>query len=663
MAEKLASTRELISWLEEALDENQTPLKSVAGLQKVAVEAAEHGAFSHVGDNVLSFLEENWERVEILFSSGTFELQSAILSILLACSQSLPGAELLSLAALRKATFPPPPKSKKPKKIKKVQLVSKPKLETSERYWTLAHAAIQSAKSLVSIITTSRSDLLCLRAAKTLSELCLPTTYFTDASLVDGQETDICTLTSAFNYAVNGLITVLLDTRYINFMCSPDLRRAELIDVNMHLIHLLSQNSNMNYAKLREALSKSKLVTTVILPRIKGIVQDWKKAQDGPRCEKFRTSLLGILRVATALSFRLKTARQNILNSDPTLVILSIEAASSSPQILATLCKLHVNIEGGFGEEWKKYHRKVGNTILEHVKWLRTNCGDGVYAVFIDCLSGSDGVPIDRSSRAFAMISDGTFKLEKGNFQNLFEEGTARRTYNPRGASGKSTSVEHIENSACRIDDVDEITTVSKEGKASGYAEWVEAGGAAMGKGKRMKNCRSILVGIKQDDLQTDIPAMSSNTRESRVTSTFQKIGFIDTQQKVEKEADQSAIKVDDMDDALFPLAAPSPPSRFCCGITGQVMHEPVRHPRGDIWVDRESLEIWSIQHREKNKNGVMIARWPGPEEEANSQFLPEDIGVLETDRDLQEEIQLWRMRKILKQSQDAQVMMGQYKK
>lgn len=184
-----------------------------------------------------------------------------------------------------------------------------------------------------------------------------------------------------------------------------------------------------------------------------------------------------------------------------------------------------------------------------------------------------------------------------------------------------------------------------------------------MGKGKRVKNCRSILVGAKNDDLQTDVPAISSNARENGITSTSQKIGFIGTQQKVKKEEDRSAFKMNDMDDALFPLAAASPPARFRCWITGHVMHEPICHPRGDIWVDRESLEIWSIQHRVKNKNGEMIARWPGPEEETSSQFLPEDIGDLETDRDLQEEIQLWRMQKILKQSQNAQAMMGQYKK
>ena len=77
---------------------------------------------------------------------------------------------------------------------------------------------------------------------------------------------------------------------------------------------------------------------------------------------------------------------------------------------------------------------------------------------------------------------------------------------------------------------------VSKKGEASGYAKWVEAGGAAMGKGKRVKNCRSILVGAKNDDLQTDVPAISSNARENGITSTSQKIGFIGTQQKVKKE-------------------------------------------------------------------------------------------------------------------------------
>ena len=132
----------------------------------------------------------------------------------------------------------------------------------------------------------------------------------------------------------------------------------------------------------------------------------------GPRTERLRTSLLGSLRVATALSFKLKSARKVISELDPTTKILkTLPEAGKSPQILATLCKLHVNIEGGFGEAWRSIHRKVGGSLCEHVKILHDRKNKGSFNVLIECMNGADGIPMDRSSRAFQLISKGGLSI------------------------------------------------------------------------------------------------------------------------------------------------------------------------------------------------------------------------------------------------------------
>ena len=120
------------------------------------------------------------------------------------------------------------------------------------------------------------------------------------------------------------------------------------------------------------------------------------------------------LRVATALSFKLKSARKVLSELDPTTKILTtVPDAAISPQILATLCKLHVNIEGGFGEAWRSIHRKVGGSLCDQVKELHQRKSKGSFNVLIDCMNGADGIPMDRSSRAFHMISKGTIELDE----------------------------------------------------------------------------------------------------------------------------------------------------------------------------------------------------------------------------------------------------------
>ena len=191
MSEILGAS-EALEALEIALEDSTPPeviLRKLAEVTDVlssgeVVHCSGHSSKETLTDVILSNLEENWLVLENLFINGSFEVRTATIGVLLACSEALPGAELLSLACLCKASFPPPPKRKKSKKKKKKKGTSdgqgppKKKLEEEEQYWTLAQAAVQTAKSLISILLANKHGVvMAIRATKSLTELTLPTTW------------------------------------------------------------------------------------------------------------------------------------------------------------------------------------------------------------------------------------------------------------------------------------------------------------------------------------------------------------------------------------------------------------------------------------------------------------------------------------------------------
>jgi len=97
---------------------------------------------------------------------------------------------------------------------------------------------------------------------------------------------------------------------------------------------------------------------------------------------------------------------------------------------------------------------------------------------------------------------------------------------------------------------------------------------------------------------------------------------------------------MDEMDEILLGLDRGPPPPRFLCGLTGNVMSDPIRHPRGNIWVEREALEAY-VEDRVEISSRM---RWPGSVDEP---FMPEaGVNSLRTDSALQSEILAWQLRK-----------------
>ena len=99
-------------------------------------------------------------------------------------------------------------------------------------------------------------------------------------------------------------------------------------------------------------------------------------------------------------------------------------------------------------------------------------------------------------------------------------------------------------------------------------------------------------------------------------------------------------LEMDEMDEILLGLDRGPPPPRFLCGLTGNVISDPICHPRGNIWVEREALEAY-VEDRSADAPRL---RWPGAPDEP---FMPKaGVGSLPTDRALQLEILAWQLRK-----------------
>jgi len=136
-----------------------------------------------------------------------------------------------------------------------------------------------------------------------------------------------------------------------------------------------------------------------------------------------------------------------------------------------------------------------------------------------------------------------------------------------------------------------------------------------------------------------------------------------------EKGLDKN-LELDEMDALLLGFDRGPPPSRFLCGLTGEIMSDPLQHPRLDnVWVDRESLEQYydsAMTKMEEEEMGMekeeerrrrsgsstegrsserRKVRWPGAPGNVEP-FLPDDLATLSTDVQLRIDIQQWQVRK-----------------
>ena len=74
-------------------------------------------------------------------------------------------------------------------------------------------------------------------------------------------------------------------------------------------------------------------------------------------------------------------------------------------------------------------------------------------------------------------------------------------------------------------------------------------------------------------------------------------------------------------------------------------MDDPIKHPVHDAHCDRSMLEIYRVKQEMKSKRDQIVI-WP----KSSGKEVPlDEVDTLETDTELQSEIQLWRMTNILR--------------
>ena len=528
-------------------------------------------------------LEMEIEKFELLYMEGPFKTRKYVIGLLLACAEDgfLPGKELLSFALCRKSQIPARKKSRKKK--------AKGKGDEMDEYYISAKIAVDCASTLIALILDmfepGRQDLyisdsnytqLVTSSFLTLCELAKPTTYFSNK--IDGQTIDIKNLTDSFNISVNGLITAALDSEIFDKVVLQKTRLSNsLVDAILKFIDILFQNSNQNFAKLRTAISKSKIVGELFLPHInklihvfmyntgsdtKGILAQKRSAQ---------SSISYSLRTLTSLTFKLKGAKEIIAKSDPISHLLRISQIQKSPYIICSIVKLHVNIEGGHGTNWKNNHnttvQKIRNVVLENMP-----CGTSRFQILMDSFyNGLDALPVNHSSRAYHKVNE------------MFKE--LQSDLSESSSSGKRGSEKLRESTENKLD----ATIVQRQPQ------------------------------VQFEQSKTQVPSVPLHNN---------------------KDYDLPSSPI-----VVRSSANSNAPVRFCCMLSGQIMDDPIKHPAHEAHCDRSMLEIYKVKQEMKSKNDQIVL-WP----KSSGKDVPlEDVDTLETDAELQSEIQVWRMTTILR--------------
>ena len=125
-----------------------------------------------------------------------------------------------------------------------------------------------------------------------------------------------------------------------------------------------------------------------------------------------QSSILYSMRALTSLTFKLKGAKEVIAKNDPTLHLLRISQIQTNPHIISSICKMHVNIEGGYGQNWKTNHnttiQKIQAVIIDNI--LNSSPR---FQILLDCFYNRvDGLPVNLGSRAYCKMNNMFKKLE-----------------------------------------------------------------------------------------------------------------------------------------------------------------------------------------------------------------------------------------------------------
>ena len=188
-------------------------------------------------------------------------------------------------------------------------------------------------------------------------------------------------------------------------------------------LHRLLLHATENYAKLRTHLSNDSetFVPKCVLPffrtAIEDLVDESKSKSSSPSSSRslsplLLSRLLVSLRLLAVLSFKQSRNRQVTSTKHTSEVSSVLDLLPFSgrlrPLLLAALFKLHVNIEGGFGDEWKATHVSLASSLeLQRLSLLKMTAKQqqpAMYRQFLGCtIAGADAVPVNRSSRAFEL--------------------------------------------------------------------------------------------------------------------------------------------------------------------------------------------------------------------------------------------------------------------
>ena len=580
-------------------------------------------------ENILKHLEDQWEKFEAMYLKGSYEIRKNVIGLLLACTEDgyLPGKELLSFAMCRKNLMKKKKKKKNNKKKSKFNNNNNNNnnnykknivVMDNDEYYLQAQIAVECANILISLILNkgqtqeqqyiyNKSEPLKAAAFLTLCELCKPTTYFSNK--IDGQNIDIVQLTESFNISVNGLIDATLSTKlFEKIVLQKNNVSNRVVDSILNLIDILLQNSSRNFAKLRTAISKSEIVGEIFLPHVNKLIHIYmyNTGIDARHIIKEKraaqSSILYSMRALAALTFKLKGAKEVIAKNDPTLHLLRISQIQSNPNILSAICKLHVNIEGGHGQNWRNNHntivQKLQTVIVENIVIDDTN--NSRFQILMDCFyNGIDGLPINQASRAYVKMDN--------MFKSLKDQRVSLSISSDGGSTDKKSN-----------DDDDYISTKRISGNEK-----------------------------KNDEVATEERSnrhISKINESLAITSSSTTINNNNNDNKTYENKSMFG-----MNNGINNNNS-NAPVKFCCILSGQVMDDPIKHPMHDMHCDRSTLEIYKIKQEMKSKKDEVVF-WP----KSLEKDIPlDDVETLETDLELQNEIQMWRMENILKGSEKS---------
>lgn len=661
-------------------------------------------------DNLLRVLESQSHEFENTFATATPDVRAQLFALLLAASKStaLPASELLSIASIN---------------------------QTHEALrHTPAVSIVVEALALVAADTalpmTIRSS-----ASRSMLSVAVPSAYFQEEGKcnIDGQTHDdhnaipIDRLTKVYSQAINATITAVVDLHLLRkISASLALENAlkhgsgpaQMADTTMEFTRILLQNSTQNYAILRRHLSKDcpEFVPGTVLPRLKGILKHAQQltglSQNNGAANRrlwlsVQKPLATVLCLMALLTFKVKAMRGMIASSNVCETILEFKSLSSHPHVLAVLIKLHVNIEGGYGNAWRAQHKRVVQKIRTRLEELA--CVPSTMNVVDQKMNSKQSlrvqafhqalhaytIPFNRKSRAYADLAyawriqylcrpgevlgafhaggrgyvgetndgggaggDG-FKIPTPALQSLAKENTnasmVEAAFFPRpqntsasyvnmGGSSKTKETTPNETTPNETTTPNEIkpTSLSLDSKKINTPTELEGKYELEG-----KHCEKNI----HETTDTDTASHQCRTVEgypSKSYSSYNTVPPKEAARIMQPDRMDKGMELDELDGILLGLDRGPPPKRFLCGLTSNVMSDPLQHPRHEhVWVDREALENYHEQalvalvDSEREKNQI---RWPGAGD--LEPFLPDDLSQIATDVLLQHDINQWQVRK-----------------